>query len=217
VFAIANYSKNIDQIRSISNFDNVISTNSFFNSDFADESANVFGRVERTFRKIRARMGVRLSYFKRNQFVQNERAVSDNFSQTYSPELRTNFREAPNVRIRYDYSISNNDQGTTKTRFVTQSPSIEFDAYIWNSLTFRTDYTYTTQDDGVRASESFQTWDASLAYRKDRDAKWEFELKASNLLDIDARVNNSAGTISVLNSETFIQPRFVTFRAVYTL
>ena len=217
VFAIANYSKNIDQIRSVSNFDNVISTNTFFNSDFADESASVFGRVERTFRKIRARMGVRLSYFKRNQFVQNVRAVSDNFSQTYSPELRTNFREAPNVRIRYDYSISNNDQGTTKTRFVTQSPSIEFDAYIWNSLTFRTDYTYTTQDDGVRASESFQTWDASLAYRKDRDAKWEFELKASNLLDIDARVNNSAGTISVLNSETFIQPRFVTFRVVYTL
>jgi hypothetical protein len=162
-------------------------------------------------------MAVRFSYFKRNQFVRDERVVSDNFSQTYSPELRTNFRDAPNVRIKYDYSINNNDQGTTTTRFVTNSPSIEFDAYIWKSVTFRTDYTYTNQADGERPSESFQTWDASLAYRKGKDAKWEYEVKASNLLNVDARVNNSAGTISVLNSETFIQPRFVTFRVIYTL
>jgi hypothetical protein len=217
VFAIANYNKNIDQIRSSTNFDNVIRTSSFFNSQFADESASVFGRVERTFKKIRARLGVRYSYSKRNQFVQDRRTVSESFTQSYSPELRTNFREAPNVRLRYTYSVSDNDQGTTSTRFVTNSPSIEFDAYIWNSVTFRTDYTYTNQDDGVRPSQSFQTWDASLAYRKDRDAKWEYELKASNLLDIDARVNNSAGNISVFSSETFIQPRFITFRVIYTL
>ncbi|WP_299338321.1 hypothetical protein [uncultured Psychroserpens sp.] len=74
-----------------------------------------------------------------------------------------------------------------------------------------------TLDNGVRPSQSFQTWDASLAYKKDRDAKWEYELKASNLLDIDARVNNSAGNISVFSSETFIQPRFITFRVIYTL
>ncbi|TXE17650.1 outer membrane beta-barrel protein [Psychroserpens burtonensis] len=217
VVAIANYSKNIDQIRSLTNFDNVIQTSSFFNSNFADESANVFGRVERTFKKIRARMAVRFSYFKRNQFVQNRRTVSENFSQTYSPELRTNFRDAPNVSIRYDYSINSNDQGTTSTRFVTNSPSIEFDAYIWKSITFRTDFTYTNQADGVRPSQSFQTWDASLAYRKDKDANWEYEVRASNLLDVDARINNSAGNISVFNSETFIQPRFVTFRVIYTL
>lgn len=217
VFAFANYSKNIDQIRSETNFDNVIRTSTFFNSNFADESASVFGRVERTFKKIRARLGARFSYSKRNQFVQDRRTVSESFTQSYSPELRTNFREAPNVRLRYTYSVSDNDQGTTSTRFVTNSPSIEFDAYIWKSVTFRTDFTYTNQDDGVRPSQSFQTWDASLAYRKDKDAKWEYEVKASNLLDIDSRVNNSAGNISVFSSETFIQPRFITFRAIYTL
>ncbi|WP_040248149.1 TonB-dependent receptor [Psychroserpens mesophilus] len=217
VFAIANYSKNIDQIRSTTNFDNVIRTSSFFNSNFADESATVFGRVERTFKKIRARLGVRFSYAKQNQFVQDIRTVNENFTQSYTPELRTNFREAPNVRLRYAYSITNNDQGATSTRFVTNAPSVEFDAYLWKSVTFRTDFTYTNQDDGVRPSQSFQTWDASLAYRKDKDAKWEYEVKASNLLDIDSNVNNSANNISVFNSETFIQPRFVTFRIIYTL
>ncbi|MEH6535346.1 MAG: carboxypeptidase-like regulatory domain-containing protein [Psychroserpens sp.] len=217
VFAFANYSKNIDQIRSSTDFDNVIRTNTFFNSNFADESASVFGRVERTFKKIRARLGARFSYSKRNQFVQGRQTVSENFTQSYTPELRTNFRQAPNVRLRYSYSISNNDQGSTSTKFITNSPSIEFDAYIWKSVTFRTDYTYTNQDDGIRPSQSFQTWDASLAYRKDKDAKWEYEVKASNLLDIDSNVNNSSGNISVSNSETFIQPRFVTFRVIYTL
>ena len=209
--------KNIDQIRSTTNFDNVIRTSSFFNSNFADESATVFGRVERTFKKIRARLGARFSYAKQNQFVQGIRTVNENFTQSYSPELRTNFREAPNVRLRYTYSIANNDQGVTSTKFVTNAPSLEFDAYLWKSLTLRTDFTYTNQDDGVRPSQSFQTWDASLAYRKDKDAKWEYEVKATNLLDIDSNVNNSANNISVFNSETFIQPRFVTFRVIYSL
>ncbi len=217
VFAFANYSKNVDQIRSFTNFDNVIRTNTYFNSNFADESASVFGRVERTFKKIRARLGVNLTYAKQNQIVQGERTVNESFSQRYIPELRTNFREAPNVRLRYAYSITNNDQGSTSTRFVTNAPSIEFDAYIWKSFTLRTDYTYTNQDDGERPSQSFQTWDASLAYRKDKDAKWEFEVKATNLLDIDSNVSNGSSAVSVFNSETFIQPRFVTLRVIYSL
>jgi hypothetical protein len=217
VFAIANYNKNIDQIRSFTNFDNVIRTSTFFNSNFADESASVFGRVERTFKKIRGRLGARFSYSKQNQFVQGRRSVNESFSQSYSPEVRSNFKKAPNVRLKYAYTITNNNQGTSSTKFVVNAPSIEVDAYLWDSLTFRTDYTYTNQDDGVRPSQSFQTWDASLAYRKDKDAKWEFELKASNILDIDSNVTNGANNISVFSSETFIQPRFVTFRVIYTL
>ena len=66
-------------------------------------------------------------------------------------------------------------------------------------------------------SNSFQTWKASVSYRKNKDAKWEYELKATNLLDIDARVTNGANNLSVFSSELFIQPRFVTFRLRYDL
>ncbi|MDO7581089.1 MAG: hypothetical protein MUQ91_01515, partial [Flavobacteriaceae bacterium] len=74
-----------------------------------------------------------------------------------------------------------------------------------------------TQDLGNGESQSFQNWNASLAYRKDADAKWEYEIRASNLLNIDAQVRNSANNISVFTSETFIQPRFITFRFIYSL
>ena len=217
VFGRISYSKNIDQIRGLTDFENVIRTSTFFNSNFADESVSANGRVQRTFGKLRASLSTSFNYSKINQFVQGRQSLSERFTQSYSPELRTNFRVAPNVRLRYRYSISNNDLGTSSTKFVTKAPSIDFDAYIWKSLTFRTEYTYTNQDNGTEPAQSFKTWDASLAYRKDRDAKWEYEIKATNLLDIDSRVRNSASNLAVFNTETFIQPRFITFRIRYEL
>ncbi|NQY06244.1 MAG: carboxypeptidase-like regulatory domain-containing protein [Flavobacteriaceae bacterium] len=217
VFASINYSKNIDQIRSITNFENVITTSSFFNSAFADESISSFGRFQRTFGKIRASVRVGFNYSKNNQFIENVRSLNENISQTYTPEIRTNFRKAPNFRLRYRYGINTNKQGGRETVFYTHVPSVDFDAYIWDAITFRTDYAFNRQQEKGGDSETFQTWNASLSYRKNRDAKWEYEVKATNLLNIDSRVSNNAGNISVSNTEIFIQPRFVSFRVRYEL
>ena len=216
VFASFNYSKNIDQVRSSTEFDNVIRTNSYLNSNFADETVTAFGRIQRTFGKLRASLRTTFNYSKFNQFVEGERNLNEGFTQSYTPELRTNFRTAPNVRLRYNYRVSDNKQGDRETKFTTNSPSIEFDAYLWKSVTFITDFKYTSQDDG-NDTQSFKTWDASISYRKNKDAKWEYELKATNLLNIDSQVSNGASNISVFNSETFIQPRFITFRLRYEL
>ena len=217
VFARAAYSNSIDQIRSLTDFENVIRTSTFFNSSFADETFSLFGRIQRTFGKVQATLNTSFNYSKINQFIQEQRSLNEGFTQTYTPGVRTNFKIAPNVALRYRYSVTNNNQGGGETRFVTNAPSIDFDAYIWKSVTLRSDYTYTNQDLGNGSSQSFQTWNASLAYRKDKDAKWEYELRATNLLDIDAQVRNSANNVSVFTSETFIQPRFLTFRLIYTL
>ncbi|MBJ7880305.1 TonB-dependent receptor [Gelidibacter salicanalis] len=217
IFAVLNYNKNIDQIRSITQFDNVIRTSTYFNSNFADESVSAFGRVQRTFGKLRAGFGVNYNYSKSNQFIQDRRSVNESFSQSYTPELRTNFKTAPNISLKYQYRVTNNNQGTNDTQFITSAPSVEFDAYIWNAFTLRTDYSYTKQTSDIGPSDSYQTWNASLAYRKDKDAKWEYELRASNLLNIDSNINNGSNNISVYSSETFVLPRFVTFRVIYTL
>lgn len=217
VFARASYSSNIDQIRGLTDFESVIRTSTFFNSNFADENASLVGRVQRTFGKIRASISGRFSYSKINQFIQQQRSVNEGFTQTYIPQIRTNFRVAPNIRVRHSYSVTNNTQGGRDTKFTNNATTFDFDAYIWKRVTFRTDYTYTNQDLGNGQSQSFQTWNASLSYRKDRDAKWEYELLATNILDIDSQIRNSANNLSVFTSETFIQPRFITFRFVYSL
>ena len=203
VFGRLSYTKNEDQIRNIANFESVIRTSTFFNSPFADESFTAFGQWQKTFGKIRTSMRGIFNYSLNNQFVNNIQSVNETFTQTYRPEVRTNFREAPNVRLRYSYTIRNTDQGTRNTKFITNAPSISFDAYIWDSVTFRTDYAYNNQRIEGGESESFQTWSARLGYRKDRDAKWEYEIRANNILNIDANINNNVGTFSVSNSATF--------------
>ena len=217
VFVRATYSNNIDQIRSLTNFENVIRTSTFFNSQFADENVNIFGRIQRTFGKVQASLNASFNYSKLNQFIQGNRSLNEGYTQTYTPGIRTNFKVAPNLTLRYRYSRTDNNQGSRKTTFVTNAPSAELDVYLWKKLTFRTNYTYTNQDLGNGNSQSFQNWDATLSYRKDRDAKWEYELRATNILNIDAQVRNSANNISVFVSESFIQPRFLTFRFIYNL
>jgi hypothetical protein len=216
VFAGLTYSNNVDQVRGITNFDNVITTNTFFNSQFADESASAFGSWQKTFGKIQVRMATNFNYSLINQFIQGRQTVNESFGQTYTPRIQTNFREAPNVRLQHTYSVQSVEQGGTNNEIYTNSTSVRFDAYIWDAVTFVTDFAYNNQDNAGR-SQSFQTWSARLGYRKDRDAKWEFEVRANNILNIDARINNTVGNISVVDQATFLQPRFVTFRAIYTL
>ena len=216
VFARVAYSSNIDQIRNRTGFENIIRTSTFFNSNFADESLNAFGRVQRTFGKIRASLNGAFNYNKINQFIQNQKSINEGYTQTLTPGIRTNFKVAPNINLRYRYSVVKNKQGSKETTFIIKAPSIEFDAYIKEKFTFVTNYSYTTQELETE-SQSFQNWDASLIYRKNKDAKWEFELKASNILNIDIQIRNSANNLSVFNTQTFIQPRFITFRGVYNL
>ena len=91
-------------------------------------------------------------------------------------------------------------------------------AYIFKKLTFRTNYTFNNfRDDNDTVNNTFQFWDASLAYRKSADSKLEFELKATNLLDTRSLSNSNAGAISVNASEFFIQPRYISVRMIYNL
>jgi hypothetical protein len=217
VFARAAYSKNIDQIRGLTNFDNVIRTSTYFNSNFADENFNLFGRIQKTIGKVRTGVSSYFNYSKNNQFIQQRQSVNERFIQTYTPEIRTNFSVAPNIRIRYRYSIINNNQGLRETKFITRAPSVDFDAYIIEKFTFKTDYSYTVQDQTGEGSQSFQIWNASLAFKKDKETKWEYEIRGSNLLNVSSQIRNNANSVSVFNSTTFIQPRFITIRAVYQL
>ena len=217
VFAFLNYSKRIDQIRSLTNFESVIVTRSPFNSSFADETATASGRFQRRFGKLQASINGNFTYSKFNQVIQDRRSVNENYGQTYRLELRTNYRDAPNVEIGYRYSISDNDQGSTRTKFYTKAPSIEFDAYIWKAVTLKTDFSYNNFSDENGTLYDYEFWNASIAYRKDKDSKFEYEIKATNLLDTKSQARSNTGAFSVSATEYFIQPRFLTFRLRYEL
>ncbi len=219
VFASINYNKSIDNVRNSSIFEpgSVVSVSTPFNSQFADESLNFNGRVQRTFGKFRGTLRGNLNYSKFNQFIQNNRSVNENFTQNYTASVRTNFRNAPNTEVGYRLILQDTDQGSNRTKFQTSVPYIEFDALLWKSVTLRTDFEYNRfSREGTKVND-FEIWSASISYRKDKDAKFEYEIRATNLLDTDSRNQSSAGAINVRTTEYFIQPRYITFRLRYEL
>lgn len=217
VFANINYNKNINGIRTISTPGSVIRTSIPFNSDFSDESVSASGRFQRSFGKLRATASGNFSYSKNTNFFGLTPTEYENYTQTYRAQFRTNFKTAPNVEVSYRHTIQDNDQGSTRSKFYTNAPSINFDALIWKVLTFKTEYTYNNFSDEYKTLNSYQFWDASLAYRKDQDSKWEFELKASNLLDTRSQTNSNTSSISTSVTDYYIQPRFLTARVIYSL
>ncbi|WP_282124060.1 TonB-dependent receptor [Algibacter mikhailovii] len=218
VYARVNYTNAIGQIRTLSNFDSVIRTNTFFNSEFADETFSSFGRIQRTFGKIRGSLRASFNYSKFNQVVQGSRSINENYRQSYTPEIRSNFREAPNFRVSYSYSVNDNKQGGRSTQFITHAPRFRFDAYIWKSFTFLTNFTYNSQSDPNGGSpQIFKMWDASLSYRKTKDSKWEYQIKGTNLLDTNSQIRNGNNNVSVFSTEYLIQPRFLTLRVRYEI
>lgn len=217
VFGNISYSKKIDQIRNLTSFESVIRTNSPFNSSFADETVNASGRFQRRFGKLQASVTANFSYSKFNQFIQGLRSVNENYSHSYGGELRTNFKQAPNVQLAYRYGIQDSDQGSRRSKFYTQTPSIEIDALILKTFTFRTDFAYNNFSNAQGTINDYEFWNASLSYRKDKDAKLEYEVKATNLLNTKSQSQSNTSNISVSATEYFIQPRYITFRIIYSL
>ena len=225
VFGRLSYVKTIDQVASVPNFlpGSVVSTRTNLNLPFDTERFSAFGAVSKTFKKIRTRLSGNYTFNKNFQiFGANTNEIRSN---VYSlrPGINTNFNKAPNVSVRYSVSFvdQNNLNLTTNsnTQFstVTHAPSVSFDAYIWNSLTFKTDFTYNEVRQDGKSQNIFKIWDTTFAYRKDRDAKWEYELEASNLLGTGSRANVFAGNIVNSINEIFILPRLISFRVRYQL
>ena len=118
--------------------------------------------------------------------------------------------------VKQDTSLLKLIKETQGTRAL-RTPYFDIDALILKSFTFRTNYSQTRFSNQDELINSYKFWDASLSYRKSEDSKWEFEVKATNLLDTKSQSNSSTSNISISSSEYFIQPRFITFRFIYIL
>jgi len=221
VIATVNYRKTIDQISTDFNFipGSVVSSRTNLNAPFDNESLTGFVRLGKTIKKIRGSINGRLTYAKSFQFTNGLANQNEIYSQSYTTSIGTNFRKAPNVSLRYTLQLTDQEASNRPVDFnsVTHRPSINFDAYIWNSLTLKSDFSYNEVKQNGEVNNRFKIFNVSFAYRKDRDAKWEYELVGSNLLGTDSTASVNAGLFSTSLTETFILPRFVSFRVRYQL
>jgi hypothetical protein len=221
MFARISYNKTSNQVNRNTIFEpgSVVSSSTSMNSPFNNENFNAFGRYGKTFKKMKASFGGNYTYNKTYQFINSRENTNESFSQGVNASIGTNFTKAPNVSIRYALNLSdqNNSSRDSTIKTKTHAPSINFDAYIWNSLTIRSDFTFNEVRQDGALQNSFKIWNAKLAYRKGKDAKWEYEIEGSNLLATGSRTTVSQNNISFNINETFILPRFISFRVRYQL
>jgi hypothetical protein len=221
VFARVNYRKTTDQVNTNTIFEpgSVVSSGTTINSPLDNESFTAFIGLGKTIKKIRTRLGGNYSYNKSYQFINSLENTNENISRGLNASVGTNFTKAPNVTLAYrlNFSDQSNSARREDVKSVVHAPSINFDAYIWNSLTVRSDLSYNeTRRDGTVVN-TYKIWNAKLAYRKDKDAKWEYELVGNNLLATGSQASVSQGIISFNIRETFILPRFISLRVRYQL
>ena len=221
VFARINYKKTSDQVNRNTIFGarSVVSSSTTINSPLDNESLTSFIGLGKTIKKIRTRLGGNFSYNKSYQFINSKENINESLVRGMNASIGTNFTKAPNVTLRYivSYADQSSNVRSSDVKTVTHSPSIDFDAYIWNSVTLTSDFTFNeVRRDGSKQS-SYNIWNAKLAYRKDRDAKWEYELVGNNLLATGSQVDISQSIIAFTVNERFILPRFISFRVRYQL
>jgi len=197
----------------------VVSSSTSINSPSDNESFTSFANFGKNFRRFKTSLGGNFRYSKTAQFINSRENTNESFNTGITTSFGTNFTKAPNVSLRYNISFSDQDNSARAQTIssVTHSPSIDFDAYIWNSVTLTTDFTFNEVRQDGKKQNSFNIWNAKLAYRKDRDAKWEYELVGNNLLATGSQTSINQGIVSFTINETFILPRFISFRLRYQL
>ncbi len=217
VFATLSYNKRIDALKSRSSIEGINQVNSTVNSNFEDDIITASGRFQRTFNKIKASVRSSISYSKLNNVINTERRVSESLTQNYQLSLSTNFREAPNVEVGYNYTTNNYDNGGITSTFYTDRPFVKVDAAFLKGFIFTADYSYyhyKAKDDTVDNEYAFLN--ANLSYQK-KDSKWEYSIKVTNLLNNEDLNRDSFNELFNTTSQYFVQPRYVMLILKYDL
>lgn len=221
VFARVNYRKTMDQVNRNTIFEpgSVVSSSTTINSPLDNENFTAFASLSKTIKKITARVGGNFNYIKSYQFINNLANTNENLGYGFNTRIGTNFTKAPNLSLRYNVSFNNqsNSARPVDVETVRHTPSIDFDAYIWNSVTLTSDFSFTDQRQNGVSTNTFSILNAKLAYRKDKDAKWEYELIGSNLLATGSEASVNQSIIAFTTNERFILPRFISLRVRYQL
>ena len=214
ISAMVNYSRTIDPIKSSVVFDGINQTVTPFNSGFADESINAFGMYGRSFlRYYKASLNANLNWSKFNNIQNGNLRVLENFTQSYTLSLSTNYKELPNLQLGYNFMINDYSEDV----FYTNKPFAKLDYYFLNSFSFVADYefyNYSNKSNTVKNQYDFLS--ASLIYQK-KNSKWEYKISGTNLLNTTSLNDDSFSQFITRTSQYRVQPRYIIFSLKYNL
>ncbi|WP_395052035.1 carboxypeptidase-like regulatory domain-containing protein [Flavobacterium sp.] len=218
IFAVINYSRRIDAIKTNANFADFNQTSTPFNSNFVDEILSGISNYGRSFLKnYKANAGITLNWNKFNNIQNTLLNTSKSFSQSYSIKASTNYKNMPNLELGFNYIINEYNNNNVVSKFFTQRPFARLDYYFLKSFSFESEYEfyhYYSKDKTVDNEYDFLS--ASLIYQK-KDAKWEYKISATNLLNTTSLNDDSFNQFFTRTSQYVVQPRYIILSLKYNL
>ncbi len=218
LFAGANYSRRIDDITQVTQFQGLDRINSPINVDGVNEILTGFGGYEKRFGKLKAQAGATLNFTKINNRINDRENENNTFTQGYRASLGTNFKKAPNVEVAYNMLINRYEGAQVSNTFTTHSPSINVNAVFLKSFTFKADYAYNFyKSPAGLGNTEFDFLNASLYYRKTDKSNWEFTLRGLNLLSTGVNRQDGFNDFFISTTQNEILPRYVMLGVKYNL
>ena len=216
IFANLSYSIRDNAIQNTTRVEGINSVRSATNSNFPRAIYNASGRIDKRSKNFKGGLNVNFNFSDFNNVINDTPTASSNFTQRYRANIATNFRDKPNIEIGYTYSIRDYKTGTVQNKFFTDAPYVRLDAYFLKGFVFNAKYTYNYYRDQEQTLNEYRFLEAELSYNQ-QGSKWEFGIKATNLLN-DTRINrDSFNQFSFTTNSYVIQPRFIVFKINYDL
>jgi hypothetical protein len=224
IFGNLNYVKTTDPVINRAFFNGIYQTSEKMNADFENESINGMVGYQRSFLKYyKGNIGLNMNWSKFNTLRVNPSnptnsefdfiQTTESFSQTYRASLGTQFKTWPNLELGYTVTL-NDYQGIT---FKTQQPFAKLDYFFLDAFSFNLDYDYYQYTNSSKTvNNTYDFLNTSLSYRK-KDAKMEYRVGVTNLLDTKSLNDDSFNQTSFRTSEYLVQPRYVVFSLKYNL
>ncbi len=224
IFANINYNKTNDPVTNRAFFNGIYQESERVNANYENQSLSGTGSYSRSFKKYyKASVSANLSWSENNSLRVNPAdpanpnadfvQTTESFNQTYRASLGTQFREMPNIEAGYSIGI-NDYAGTT---FTTKQPFVKLDYYFLNGFSFTADYDfYNYSNSNGTVENQYEFLNASLNYRK-KDAKMEYRINATNLLNTTSLNDDSFSITNFRTSQYLVQPRYIVFSLKYNL
>ncbi|MGB5981193.1 MAG: TonB-dependent receptor [Nonlabens sp.] len=210
------YSKTRDAVQSSVDLESINQQSRFINTPFENESISGRAAYSREIKKIQTRFAGFWNYGTFGNIVNGQEQESVSFNQTYAVSARSNFQKGVNFNLGYTLSLADNMLGDSENNTTNNRFSIDADWQIGKRWFLRAEYDYNIFTDSFDNENDFDFLDATLRYKKP-ESKWEYSLIASNILDRDARVQNSFGQIVTSTNSTFVLPRYIYFQVQFDL
>lgn len=216
IFANLGYSIRDNAIQNTTLVSGINSVRSATNSNFPREIYSASGRIDKRSKNLKGGLSINYNFSDFNNVINNTPTASSNFTQRYRVNIATNFRTKPNIEIGYTYSIRDYKTGGVESKFFTDAPYVQFDAYFLKGFVFNTKYTYNFYRDQEQTLNEYRFLEAELLYNRN-GSKWEFGVSATNLFN-DTQINrDSFNQFSFTTNSYIIQPRFIVFKLNYDL